>query len=420
MPQPLGDRPLADRQGRSWAIAGIAFIGGLGGGAVFPILPVVGMSLGISDFMIGLILSANRLTRLAFNPVTGTLLDRFGARWPVTAGLLLETVGTLVFCLALRLPHPAAWFLLGRVIWGMGSSLMLVGALAAVMAIASDATRGSMTARVRTAVSLGAPGGLVLGGLVADLVSSSAAFFVASARSLAGALLAPFLVPAQVRRPMERPRLQRSRSASARRRRVDWRRILRVPTLRVIWAANALQFLAVSGVLLATTAVLVEHRALFVFGLDAQGSAGILMAVVIGARGAASLACGSYLDRSTYRTRLLLPAMLLVAVGFVLLGQAMNVEVAVVALLLVGIGSGGLSIPMITLLGDVTPARLQGRALSVYQLSSDFGGAIGPAFGLVLGPLIGYDWVYGLVGVAILGMALPLRILITADKRRLV
>ncbi len=29
---------------RSWGIAAIAFLGGVGGGAVFPILPVVGTS----------------------------------------------------------------------------------------------------------------------------------------------------------------------------------------------------------------------------------------------------------------------------------------------------------------------------------------------------------------------------------------
>lgn len=401
-------------QARGWAIAGIAFIGGLGGGAVFPILPVVGISLGISGFLIGVILSANRLTRLAFNPITGTLLDRFGARWPVTAGMLLETLGTLVFCVALRSEQPTLWFLLGRVIWGMGSSLMLVGALSAVMGIASTRSRGSMTARVRTAVSLGAPGGLVLGGVVADVASPTVAFLTASGLSLFGACIAPFLVP--TRAVSDRPR--RSRAANARQRRVDWTRIFRLPTLRVIWAANALLFLALSGILLATTAVLVQSRELFVFGLSAQGSAGVLMAVVIGARGLASLACGSYLDRSASRTRLLLPAMLLVAVGFVLLGQAGDITLAVLALLLVGVGAGGLSIPMLTLLGDVTPAHLHGRALSVYQWSSDLGGAVGPALGLVFGPMIGYGWLYGAVGVAILGMALPLRMLVAEERRQ--
>lgn len=401
-------------QARGWAIAAIAFIGGLGGGAVFPILPVVGVALGISGFLIGVILSANRLTRLAFNPITGTLLDRFGARWPVTAGLLLETVGTLVFCVALRSAQPALWFLLGRVIWGMGSSLMLVGCLSAVMAIASDRSRASMTARVRTAVSLGAPGGLVLGGLVADLGSPTIAFLTASGLSLLGALAATCLVPAKAAR--DRPK--RSRAANARQRRVDWTRILRMPTLRVIWTANALLFLALSGILLATTAVLVQSRELFVFGLNAQGSAGVLMAVVIGARGVSSLACGSYLDRSATRTRLLLPAMLLVAIGFVLLGQAGQVGLAIVALLLVGIGAGGLSIPMLTLLGDITPAHLHGRALSVYQWSSDLGGAVGPALGLVFGPMIGYGWLYGGVGVAILGMVLPLRMLVAEERRQ--
>jgi len=81
---------------------------------VFPILPVIGIDLGISGFMIGLILSANRITRLGFNPVTGSLLDRFGARWPVAIGLVIEALGTLAFSIALVSEQPAAWFLTGE------------------------------------------------------------------------------------------------------------------------------------------------------------------------------------------------------------------------------------------------------------------------------------------------------------------
>ena len=52
--------------------------------------------------------------------------------------------------------------------------------------------------------------------------------------------------------------------------------------------ANALLFFAVSGVLLATIAVLVDQRALYLFGFGAEGSAGLFMAVLMGARASAS------------------------------------------------------------------------------------------------------------------------------------
>lgn len=393
---------------RGWSIAAIAFLGGLGGGVVFPILPVVGADLGISGLMIGLILSANRITRLGFNPVTGGLLDRFGARRPVAAGLAIEALGTLMFSYALIADNPAAWFLAGRIVWGVGSSLLLVGALAAVMAIAPAERRAGMTAKVRTAISLGLPAGLVVGGLVADTVSVNAAFMTATGLSLVAALAAWFVLP---------DRAQRSRSSAATSRESgSWRHLLSLPTLRVIWAANALLFFAVSGVLLATVAVIVEARDLQVLGFGAEGSASLLMAVLMGARASASLASGRLLDRSSSRTGLLMPAMAMVASGFVALGLAHQVWTAAAALLVIGVGSGGLTIPLLTLLGDVAPREMHGRALSVYQWSSDLGGALGPAIGLELGRWCGYELGYALIGLAMLGMALPLYLLVRGER----
>jgi len=398
---------------RSWGIAGIAFLGGVGGGVVFPILPVVGLDLGISGLMVGLILSANRITRLGFNPITGSLLDRFGARWPVAAGLAIEALGTLAFSVALSSDTPTTWFLAGRVVWGIGSSLLLVGALAAVMAISPPERRGGMTARVRTAVSLGLPAGLVIGGLIADGISANAAFLTAAGLSVVGAVAAIWVMPRQGQpQPQEWPS-----AVKTGRRREDWRRLFGNPTLRIIWGANALLFFAVSGVLLATLAVMVDERQLYLLDFGAEGSAGLFMAVLMAARAGASLLTGRYLDRSSSRTRLLLPAMTLVAAGLVGLGQASHVGTAVAALLVIGVGSGGLTIPMLTLLGDVAPRDLHGRALSIYQWSSDLGGALGPAAGLELGHALGFGGTYAAVGLAMLGMALPLLWLIRRESR---
>ncbi|WP_423822837.1 MFS transporter [Salinisphaera sp. SPP-AMP-43] len=395
---------------QSWAIAAIAFFGGVGGGVVFPILPVIGAQLGISGAMIGLILSANRITRLVFNPATGALLDRFGARWPVAAGLVLEALGTAAFSIALVMEHPTGWFLAGRVIWGVGSSLLLVGVLAAIMSISHSQARGSMTARVRTAISLGFPGGMVIGGLIADLASDNAAFITATGLSLAAALAALAVLPDRAESREQRP------ADDGRSRWAAWGEVLSLATLRIIFAANALLFFAVSGVLLATVAVVVEVRELTVFGMGAQGTAGLLMAVLMGARASASLACGRYLDRSSSRTRLLLPAMALAAIGFAVFGIATGLIVAIVGLLCVGAGAGGLTIPMLTLLGDVAPSHIHGRALSAYQWSSDLGGALGPILGLTLGGWVGFGATYVAVGLMLLMMAIPLRRL-AADER---
>lgn len=70
---------------------------------------------------------------------------------------------------------------------------------------------------------------------------------------------------------------------------------------------------------------------------------------------------------------------------------------------------------MLTLLGDISPRHLHGRALSVYQWSSDLGGALGPAVGLGLGAQFDYGGTYAAVGLIMLGMAVPLRRLIARE-----
>jgi MFS family permease len=67
-------------------VAGITLVGGIGGGLVFPILPALGLQLGIAGGMIGLILSANRLSRRASAPWAGRLVDRLGGKIPMSTG----------------------------------------------------------------------------------------------------------------------------------------------------------------------------------------------------------------------------------------------------------------------------------------------------------------------------------------------
>lgn len=393
---------------RRWSVAIIAFLGGVGGGVVFPILPVIAAELGISGLMVGVILAANRVARLGFNPITGSLVDRVGPRWPVAAGLMIEAFGTFAFSLALTSRLPAIWFLLGRIVWGIGSSFLLVGTLVAAMQDAPASRRGGMTARVRTALSLGVPAGLVIGGVLADTVSPDAAFLAATILSIAGALAAVRLLPAKSRHRVSRTSASLGDSAD----KGTWCQLLHIPGLRVIWVVTALLFFAVVGVLLATLAVMVKQRGIYILGFGAEGSSGLYMAVMMGSRAAASLMMGRYLDRTASRTALLFPSALLIAFGFLVLSATASVGEVVPALLAVGAGAGGLGIPLLTVLGDLTPRPLYGRALSIYQWSGDLGGALGSIAGLEMGSAMGYGVVYGAAGMIILGAVIPLTIYI--------
>ena len=58
---------------RSLAIALIpgTLLAGMAGGIAFPILPIVGVRLGLSLTFIGVILAANRAMRVIFSPMVG-------------------------------------------------------------------------------------------------------------------------------------------------------------------------------------------------------------------------------------------------------------------------------------------------------------------------------------------------------------
>lgn len=358
-------------------IALVTFVGGVGGGLVFPILPALGLQLGIAGAMIGLILSANRITRLAFDTLAGRLVDRFGGKRPLTLGLLLECVSILGYSAGLHFAHPAWWFLGGRALFGVGSALLFVGAQATVLGLSGDADRGRRLASVRVAMGMGLPGGLVLGGLIADRVSDDAAFLTGAGLTFVGALTAWGLVPAA-----------RAGARASRRHDNICSRIGRMarkpefPFMATAWGFNLLVFLSVQGVLLATLVVLVQQRGLHLMALGGEGTAGMVMAAMMGAASVMAVSVGRRVDRLALRSSLLVPALAGLVGGFMLLGIAHSLTLTFTGALLVGASVNGITLPMLALLGDITPKDQYGRAVGVYQFFGDVGGSLGPVVGL--------------------------------------
>lgn len=362
-----------------WALALLAFIGGLGGGVVFPILPVAGLNLGIAPAIIGLILSLNRITRLCVNPVTGILVDRFGARWPLVVALLVEGLATLCFNAGLLGQHPTAWFLLGRGLWGLGSSLLMVGAMTAALTFSRESGRGRATARVRMSLSFGVPAGLLLGGLVADRVSNHAAFLSAAFITFCGMVMAYLVAPRRTRKTTSAGNDQRT---PARRRGQVLRELLRPGPLWLVWLFNFMVFFSVQGVILASLVLVVKARGLTLPSFGPEGSSGILMAAMIASSALVSWAAGRWIDRHGHKSDLLPPATLCLIGGFGLLALAHQVALAAIALCVIGIGLGGVNVPLIVIMGDLVPADRYGRTIGIYQVLGDMGGSLGPITGL--------------------------------------
>lgn len=192
-----GGGPRDEREVRRVVLGLVAgvFAGGVGGGVAFPTLPALGDVLGITPLVVGVILSVNRFTRLLVNAPAGAILDRRGTRRPMVAGFALMAFAPFGYVLGLNaeavpLATPAAIFVLSRVVWGLGSAFVFVGAFSTVTHVTTPANRGKWVGYMRGGQSLGFPTGLVVGGLVTDAYGYEAAFLVAGVLGAVGAILA--------------------------------------------------------------------------------------------------------------------------------------------------------------------------------------------------------------------------------------
>ncbi|MEF8914937.1 MFS transporter, partial [Natronomonas sp.] len=148
------------------------------------------------------------------------------------------------------------------------------------------------------------------------------------------------------------------------------------------------------GVLFATLVLFLEENDIGVFGLDAQGSSGIFMAVTVIAAAVFMFLSGYISDRRGSRMPALLFFLLITFVGLVLFAFAESVVPLMAACLLVGAGQGGTSGPLMALLADLTPEDRMGRAVGTNNVFGDIGGGLGPMISLPLVETVGFWPVY--------------------------
>jgi MFS family permease len=361
------------------------FFVGLGGGVVFPVLPNLGTVLGISPFLVGLILSANRFARIAANAPAGSLVDRIGTRTPFVVGLVVEGVATCGYLVALGSSAPEVWFLLARVLWGVGSALVFATAYTIAADVSEAGSRGMSMGVVRAGIVLGFPAGLVLGGVVSDVYSVSIAFGAAAGSALAASAVAYATIP--------ETHVSAPRTAVK-----PWEVDTDVATLTV-GLVNFGLFFAYLGALFATLVLFVDVHGIAVGGYGPQGTSGVMMAVTVFAAAGATLVGGKLSDLREGRVPVLIAFLVVSFVGFALLSVTASLPVLVSACLLIGAGQGGTNGPLVALLADLTPSERTGRAMGTNNVLGDLGGGLGPMVSLPLIELVGFGPVYAACAV---------------------
>ena len=119
-----------------------------------------------------------------------------------------------------------------------------------------------------------------------------------------------------------------------------------------------------------------------------EATAGIALAIFQGAYAVVQYPSGEYSDRWN-RTTLIVPGMVIIAVGFGLFGLTTGLATFLVASTVVGFGKGLFAIPSRALLSDLfTDDR--GRALGIYAAGTDAGGLL--SSGIAVLALTYFTW----------------------------
>ncbi|QOS13621.1 MFS transporter [Haloferax sp. Atlit-6N] len=357
------------------------FFIGFGGGVIFPILPNLGAILGISPFLVGMILSANRFSRLFANAPAGSLVDRFGTRKPFVIGMFVQGISTLGYVIAMIAPLPEAWFMTARILWGVGSALVFATAYTIADDISDGGSRGSNMGLIRGGVLFGFPTGVVLGGLVSEFSGDVVAFAVATAFAFFASVVAYQTVP--------ETHVDGGANQSVK----PWEINKSLPAVTVGLVNFAVLFVYI-GALFATLVLFLDQNQLSVFGFDAQGTSGLFMGLTVLAAGLSMYLGGRVSDQAQSRVPVLLLFLGVTSIGFLLLALADSAWMLVLACVCIGLGQGGTSGPLMALLGDLVADGEMGRAVGTNNVLGDVGGGFGPIVTLPIVEAVGFWPVY--------------------------
>ncbi len=365
----------------------------VGDSLLYTILPLEAEHLGISLTLVGVLLSANRLVRLATNSWAATQFERWGPYRSFLAACVLGLISTTMY----GLTRGFLLFLAARLLWGTAWSGLRQGGYQAVWT-GSAASKGRLTGLLWGLVRLGSALSVLMGGVLYDrygFPTTILAMIGVTALSVPVAWAIVWPAESLGRRTVAMTVLPwRDRW---RRWWQDVRNALDTPTRRWLTLAGCLQLL-LSGVVISTTALFLANlhssgNAPLLLGLGVGASTGILQ----GVRWLSDITIGpglgylsDHIGQPNSAAMLVLISLLSI-VGLAFLPPA----AAIYCLLAVFLCDSGLSITLSAAAsGAARGSERPHLFVGVYTTAGDASSAVGPLFAYALGRAVGLPVLY--------------------------
>lgn len=351
----------------------------LGDQMLYVFLPSHPAAAGITAASLGLVLSANRIVRLAANSLSGLLSDQLGRRRPYLLGMIFALASTSGY-----LVSDSLWpLLLSRVLWGIGFSLLAVGGVAIMLDHSTPADRGRTIGIFQALLQCGTLLGLVLSGFLTDLLGYRGTLMIYAPLAAVGLAVAMWTLRdgdlAQAR--------PASAASGASGGTLAALRALDPRLLAPAYVCFVTHF-AGSGVVMATLGIYLKM-------LSAEPGAGTwlmpvasLTGILLAGRRLASMVmtpiAGHLLDRLGDRRMVAVAGVLVIFAGLMVLVGGRGVGLVIAGVMLVAVGEGFSQPALVVWTGDGAPSHLRGVVMGGLSTAGDLGAALGPLVGYAL------------------------------------
>ena len=338
-------------------LTAISFLVAVGFGLIIPAIPIFAKTFGVSNTLIGFIISSFAIMRFVSGLFSGKLVDRFGERVVLGFGLFMVSGFTLLAGLAQSYEQ----LLIFRTAGGLGSSMFSISAGALILRVVSDSQRGRAQSLYNGGFIAGGVAGPAFGGALIA-ISPRAPFFIYSSLLIAAGSVSLIY--------LHESRLGAKEVSTTEERALTIREALRIkPYLFSLFLA----FLG-SWVLFGMRSSILP---LFVVeDLGASASiVGLSFTIALVAQGAVMVRAGKYSDRNG-RKPVILTGFSIVMLALALLIISTNVYMYFGAMIVMGLGAG-FAASAGAIVGDVIKGK-SGKVYAFWQMSGDAGMMVGP------------------------------------------
>jgi MFS family permease len=358
------------------------FIALLGIGIIVPVMPVFATSLGASGVALGLIIAAFSITRGIFQPIVGSLSDRWGRKGFLVCGLLVYGL------VGLAMPEATSVLnlIVIRAFHGVGSAMIVPVAMAWVSDMSPVGQEGRSMGLLHIAIFTGIGSGPLIGGFFTDLWGMASAFYAMAGLSFLAMILVWLQLPAPEPRDLG---IRRMGIIEALRRMLTRRRT--------------------GGILLArmaTMLIMVPTMAFLPLLMHQWfGSSGMEIGIVIACRTLVNallqMPFGRMADRRD-KTGMLLGGCLLISAVMCLVPLADSFWWLLVLFVLLGMGEAIIWPTLGAFATEEGRQYGQGTMMGVFSLAMSVGvfcGSLGAGFTM---DLLGLRWSFFIIGILVL------------------